>query len=150
MVRRCTRLSSNPRVVRIAAAVQPKPITSEKTALPLKPIFAKAPSVSAARRDRKPLSSNRMRKRNSIRICGRNPSTAPSPDSSPSASRLRKTGEAMRRAYPPKTSAKSDSTPDFIKSPGPRGANVSQNAAASIQRKSGTAKNPFSNSDSAR
>jgi len=59
-------------VVRIAAAVQPKPEVSEKAALPDKCTFSNRPSVAKASAEVIPLSSSKVRKRYKIRICGIN------------------------------------------------------------------------------
>ena len=56
--RRCKRAFSSPRVVQTAAAVQPKPISSEKTARPVSPTRPNRPSVWKASADMQPLSSS--------------------------------------------------------------------------------------------
>ena len=71
MTRRCTCLLSSPRVVRIAAAVQPKPNKSEKTALPVSPTRRNTPSVMNASADKKPLSSNKKSAKYRMASCGR-------------------------------------------------------------------------------
>lgn len=47
-VRFCIFLSSSPRVVKIAAALQPNPISMENAALPESPTLEKMPSVMNA------------------------------------------------------------------------------------------------------
>ena len=51
-----------PRVVSIAAAVQPKPEVKEKAALPESLTFSKSPSVANASAEVTPLSSRSVRK----------------------------------------------------------------------------------------
>ncbi len=74
-----------PRVVSIAAAVQPKPETRENAALPDKLAFSKSPSVANASAEVTPLSSSNVRNKYSIKICGTNAITLPAPPRIPSS-----------------------------------------------------------------
>ena len=60
-VRFCALGVEYPRVVSIAAAVQPKPDTSEKAVLPERLTFSKSPSVAKANAEVTPLSSSNVR-----------------------------------------------------------------------------------------
>ena len=61
IVRFCADGAEYPRVVIIAAAVQPKPDTSEKAVLPERFTFSKSPSVAKANAEVTPLSSSNVR-----------------------------------------------------------------------------------------
>ena len=71
----------------MAAAVHPKPETSENAALPERFVFSKIPSVAKARAEVTPLSSKNAKNRYSTAICGMKEITLPAPPKTPSESR---------------------------------------------------------------
>lgn len=143
MTRRCTCLLSSPRVVRIAAAVQPKPNKSEKTALPVSPTRRNTPSVMNASADKKPLSSNKKSAKYRMASCGRKERSMPrQPDNAckKSAAAAAPPAAASRASAPPSCSATAVSMSDFSITPGMCAPNASQNTAASTRKKKGSAK----------
>lgn len=82
ITRVCKRLFSKPRVVNIAAAVQPNPIKIENAALPVNPTRRNSPSVINANADKYPLSSIRNSARYKIAICGKKDNSIPTPENS--------------------------------------------------------------------
>lgn len=94
----CSVLSSSERVESAATAVQPNPANSEKNARPLSPIFSKSPSDIKAKRAMMPLSSKTVRNKKSVTSCGRKPSTAKIPVSTPSQRNPENHGGAAERA----------------------------------------------------
>ena len=112
----CSVLSSSERVESAATAVQPNPANSEKNARPLRPIFSKRPSDIKAKRAITPLSSKRVRNKNSVTSCGRKESTANAPDKSPSHKNEVSHGCAPESALSSPPTASSDSLPNSSKS----------------------------------
>ncbi len=147
MTRRCTRLFSNPRVVRIAAAVQPKPSSSEKTARPVSPTRRNMPSVMNAKADIMPLSSIKKRAKYSTASCGKKEKSIPKQEKSEvkksSAARLPPRCASPPNA-PPIPSENSRSMPSFAKTAGENLPNASAKTAASSTKNSGSAKRPYS------
>ena len=146
MTRRCTRLSSSPRVVRIAAAVQPNPSKSEKTARPVSPTRRNSPSVMNASAERKPLSSKRKSAKYKIASWGKKESSMPAQPNSAckkSAAATAPPAPARAASEPPIPSDTARSMRSFKSTPGMPPPNASQNTAASSRKKSGSAKGPY-------
>ena len=140
--RLCRDLLSNPRVVSTAAAVQPKPISTEKAARPVSPTRRNNPSVIKASAERKPLSSIKNSAKYKMAICGTKDRSMPTLENkfSTNAAATGAPAPAMSEARePPQTSETSVSHKSLSRTPGIFLANARKNTASMAKANRGSA-----------
>ena len=140
--RLCRGLLSSPRVVSTAAAVQPKPMSTEKAARPVSPTRRNSPSDMNASADRKPLSSIRNSAKYKMAICGTKERSMPTlenrlpTNAAATGAPAPATSEARN---PPHTSETSHSHPSLSRTPGIFWANAKKNTASMATANRGNA-----------